>query len=272
MEHTELLKKLNTFYIYANKGFYMDEVFAEKKYAIAYSKNISDCYWNYVINLDIDTKEFCEVHKEITAKMKALKRDVCYIVSPLYESVYQNRKEIFEANGMQELFCEGWQVFDKFNELDKIETNCTYNIVLAKTDDMKMFAAMNTECFHTGDPEDPYGTLSDEYLTVYENYKEEENANYTRDFFVIKENNHIIGVSVSVYGDGICGIYGLAIKKEYRGKGIGKEALKKQLQICKEKNIKVAFLQTEEGFYPADMYRKFGFKDVCSVYAYAEKK
>ena len=35
----------------------------------------------------------------------------------------------------------------------------------------------------------------------------------------------IVGVTVSVYGEEICGIYGLAIKKEYRKHEVGKEYL-----------------------------------------------
>lgn len=29
--------------------------------------------------------------------------------------------------------------------------------------------------------------------------------------------------------------------------------------------------RTENGFYPADLYRKIGFKDVCNVYYYVKK-
>lgn len=76
---------------------------------------------------------------------------------------------------------------------------------------------------------------------------------------------------MSVFDNEIFGIYGIAIMKEYRGKGIGTESIKQQLNICKQKNIKIAFLQTEEGFYPADLYRKIGFKDVCNVYYYVKK-
>ena len=69
----------------------------------------------------------------------------------------------------------------------------------------------------------------------------------------------------------IYGIYSLAIKKEYRSKGIGKEVLKQQLQMCKSKNIDIAYLQTELGFYPNKMYKKFGFEDLCVVYYYLRK-
>ena len=51
-----------------------------------------------------------------------------------------------------------------------------------------------------------------------------------------------------------------------------KEIIKQQLQICKNKKLKLAFLQTEEGYYPADTYRKLGFKDVCLKYYYIKRK
>ena len=59
--------------------------------------------------------------------------------------------------------------------------------------------------------------------------------------------------------------------KEFRGKGIGTECLKQQLMICKKKDRKIAFLQTEEGYYPAELYRKIGFKDICTAYYYVKK-
>lgn len=39
----------------------------------------------------------------------------------------------------------------------------------------------------------------------------------------------------------------------------------------KDRELKLAFLQTEEGYYLADTYRKLGFKDVCTEYYYIKK-
>lgn len=40
--------------------------------------------------------------------------------------------------------------------------------------------------------------------------------------------------------------------------------------MCKDKNL-IAFIQTEDGFYPAKLYRKMGFRDVAIEYYYQEK-
>ena len=85
-------------------------------------------------------------------------------------------------------------------------------------------------------------------------------------------NNEIVGVTQGIYDNEIYGIYGLAVKKGFRCKGIGKEIIKKQLHMCKNKKLKIAFLQTENDFYPADIYRKIGFKDVCIEYYYKINK
>lgn len=272
MNNMDLIKRLNRFYIYANEGFYIDNVFDKKNYIIAYSKNVSDFDCNYITNLEIKNKDdFKKLHEEIKTEMIKLNRKVCYIISPINDNLYKNRKDIFDDKLFEEVNNEVWQIFDDFDNLDKIKKHSTLDIRLEKADDMKNFAMATYECFNTGDKEDPYSLLDNGYIDIYQNYKESEDTKYKKEFYYVKIDNEIVGVTVSVYGDGICGIYGLAIKKEYRKKGIGKEVLRKQLSICKDKNVDIAFLQTEDGFYPAETYRKFGFKDVCNVYFYIEK-
>ena len=271
MDNLELLNKLDTFYIYSNQGLYIENIFEKEKYIMTYSSKIDDIYSNYVINLKAKSKEeFDIINKEVKTKMEKLDRNVCYIVTPFDGHLYENRKNIFENNAFKEAENEVWQIFDDLDKIDEIYTNCNLNITLERTKDMGKFAKLNDECFSTDDIDDPYGSLNSGYINAYKSYLEEENK-YKKEFYFIKLDNELIGVTVSVYGKDICGLCGLAIKKEYRRKGIGKEVLKKQLQICKDKNKKFAFLQTEEGFYPAKLYRKIGFKDVCNVYYYTLK-
>ena len=81
----------------------------------------------------------------------------------------------------------------------------------------------------------------------------------------------IVGVTNVLYNEEIFGIYALAIFSEYRNKGIGKSVVKQLLNKCKELNMKMAFLQTEKGFYPEAMYKKMGFKEICTDYYYQKK-
>ncbi len=72
-----------------------------------------------------------------------------------------------------------------------------------KASDMKKLAIINDECFSTGDKEDTYGLLDKGCIDIYENYVESTNSKYKREFYFVKLNNEIVGVTVSVYGDGI---------------------------------------------------------------------
>ena len=105
---------------------------------------------------------------------------------------------------------------------------------------------------------------------IYANYTKPQN-NFTCEFLFAKINNEIVGITQGVYDNEIYGIYGLAVKKQFRNQGIGKEIVKQQLQMCKNKNLQLAFLQTEDAYYPADIYRKLGFEDVCMKYYYRKK-
>ena len=135
---------------------------------------------------------------------------------------------------------------------------------------MNEFADYVISCYKTDEEDDPYGELDEGYSLCYKNYKQVYD-DIESEFYYIKVDDKIVGTTQSVYNNKICGIYSLALKKEYRNKCIGKEALKEQLKICSQKNINVAYLQTELGFYPNKMYKKFGFKDLCVVYYYLKK-
>lgn len=269
MSNIELLKKLNEFYIYANQGLYIDKVYNKNKYMIAYSEKVPDTECNYVTNLDVKSQEdFKQIIKNAKSEMDSLKRNACYKISPLDGKLYKDREKYFAPKDFKETDNEVWQIFEDFNSLDNVGKFTDFNVELEKTNDMKQFAHMTYDCFNAVDEEDPYAAMNKGYINIYENFKEHPDSKYKHEFYYIKSNNEIVGVITLVFGDGICGIYGLGIAKKHRKKGIGKEALRKLINQCRHKNVDMAFLQTEEGFYPADMYRKIGFKDACHVYFY----
>ncbi len=265
MKELELLEKLNKFYIYANEGLYIDKIIKNATYTMTYSKYVKDYDCNYVIDVNSNGN-----FDEIEAEMKKVDRIPCYIITPL-SNIYKDRDLIFDKNKYDESSNEVWQIYEDFNNIEKINSKCILNVELEKTNDMKKISEITYKSFCTGDKSDPYGDFDSGYLKLYENYDKKSETSYTREFYFIKVNNEIVGCTVSVFDDEIFGIYGIAIMKKYRGKGIGTEAIKQQLNICKKKDKKIAFLQTEEGFYPAELYRKIGFKDICNVYYYVKK-
>ena len=211
-------------------------------------------------------EEFDNIILDASSKMKVKNRAVAIAVLPYMQEVYKHR-EIFFDNNYEFVSNEVWQISDNFEELDNIKSNCDLKVKLEKTTDMKLYSEEMIKAYQTGDKDDPYGDLDSIYKEVYESYKKVENE-YTDEFFFVKVNDEIVGITSGVYDDEIYGIYGLAVKKDFRCIGIGKEIIKQQLKICKDKNLKLAFLQTEDGYYPADTYRKLGFKDVCTEYYY----
>ena len=158
------------------------------------------------------------------------------------EEIY-NKREIFFDSSYELVSNEVWQIFDNFEELEDIKTNCSLNVKLEKTTDMKLYSEEMIKAYQTGDKDDPYGDLDSVYKEVYENYKNVE-SEYTDEFYFAKVNDEIVGITSDVYDDEIYGIYGLAVKKDFRCRGIGKEIIKQQLQMCKDKKLKLAFLQT----------------------------
>ena len=266
----KLIKKLNQFNMYANIGFQFDGIDKFEKYSIAYNNIIKDYWYNFITDIKANNKEeFDKIILDASNKMKEKDREVAIAILPYMEEIY-NHREIFFDKNYELVSNEVQQIFDNLEEVDNINTNCSLNVTLEKTTDMKLYSEEMINAYQTGDEDDPYGDLDSIYKEVYANHKKIENA-YTEEFFYAKVNDQIVGVTSSIYDNEIYGIYGLAVKKDFRCKGIGKEIIKQQLQMCRDKKLKIAFLQTEEGYYPADTYRKLGFKDVCTEYYYIKR-
>ena len=268
------LKLIKDIYNMDIKGFEgLDfKVINKNNYEITYNENIKDCYSNFISNFDVNNKEdFCSIIDDTDKFFNSINRKTTVYLIPYMKELYNNKEKYFNKENFELISTEVWQTYTDFDKLDKIITNCNFNITLEETTDMKQYADVVMQCYQSGDEDDPYGDLDDGYRQGYMNYKQIYNDIKVK-FYYIKMNDEIVGTTQGVYNDNLYGIYSLAIKKDYRNKGIGKEALKKQLEICKNENIQIAYLKTEQDFYPSKMYRKLGFKDLCEVYYYIKNR
>lgn len=266
----KLVKDIYDFHVKCFNGLDFNVIYKDN-YDIVYSKYISDSYSNFISNFDVNSKdEFNNIISEANKTFSDINKKTTIYLIPYMKNLYQNRENYFDKDTFELASTEVWQSYTDFDKLDEIKTNCEFNVTLEATTDMEKYADMVMQCYQSDDKDDPYGDLDDGYKQGYINYKELYN-DIKSEFYFIKVNDEIVGTTQSVYNSELYGIYSLALKNGYRGKGIGKEVLKQQLEMCKNKNIKVAYLQTEQDFYPAKMYRKLGFKDLCEVYYYLKK-
>lgn len=256
----KLIKKLEYFHLYSSLGFTFSGVDKYEKYNIFYHNQIKDVYFNFITDINANTKEdFDKIMQEASTKIKAKNRDIVVYTSPTKKTFLYDAYELVSS--------EVWQIYKDLNKIKFIKTNCPFEVTLEPTNDMKLYSEELIKAYQTGDPQDPYGDLDITYQEVYANYTKPQN-NFTYEFLFAKINDEIVGITQGVYDNEIYGIYGLAVKKQFRNQGIGKEIVKQQLQMCKNKNLKLAFLQTEDGYYPANLYRKLGFEDICLKYYY----
>ena len=256
--HKKWLKELNY------------EVIKKEDYEIIYNKNIKDCYSNFISNFDVkDIDEFKKIISESEKDFsKANRTPVIYLI-PFMNELYNNKDKYFAENKFELISTEAWQIFNDFSKLENMKMNCKFDVKLELATDMEEYAKCLMACYKTDDEDDPYGGLDDGYKLNYINHRKIYD-DIENEFYLIKADDKIVGTTQSIHNNKICGLYSLAIKNEYRNKSIGKEVLKQQLEICKSKNINTVYLQTEEGFYPYEMYKKFGFKDLCMVYYYSK--
>lgn len=67
-----------------------------------------------------------------------------------------------------------------------------------------------------------------------------------------------------VYHGGIAGIYNVATKPDYRGKGIGTAVTLAPLMAAKKKGYEIAWLESSE--MAEKLYKRIGFREYCRFF------
>lgn len=270
-EKKSFIEKLHKFNCESNIGITVSEVKDLEKFKVVYSNLISDYWWNFIYSIKANNKEELDRVIDLAEReMNKINRKMCISISSIDGDIYEKKEQLFESNQYELLCSESWQIYTDFENVENIKTNCDLDITIEKANDMDLFGKTMYRAFSSGKEEDPYGELDCLYMEVYKKY-EPINKDYTQEFYFIKCEDKIVGVTNVLYNEEIFGIYALAIFSEYRNKGIGKNIVKQLLNKCKKLNRKMAFLQTEKGFYPEEMYKKMGFKEICTDYYYQKK-
>ncbi len=167
----ELIKKLNYFNIYANLGFQFDGIDKFENYSIAYSNEIKDYWYNFITDIKAENKEnFDKIILDAIPKMKVKNRDVTIAVLPFMKEIYSH-PEMFFDNTYELVSNEVWQIFDDFDNIKNIKSNCSLNVKLEKTTNMKLYSEEMLKAYQTGEKDDPYGNLDSIYKEVYANHK-----------------------------------------------------------------------------------------------------
>ena len=83
-------------------------------------------------------------------------------------------------------------------------------------------------------------------------------------FFVTKINNLVVGYVILWHYNNEMTICNLAVKKEYRNQGIGKQLLNYAIEIAKNKNVSQIFLEVRtKNIIAKKLYESFGFKPIA---------
>jgi N-acetylglutamate synthase-like GNAT family acetyltransferase len=258
----ELVSKIEEFSINCCKGFMYSEVINLENGKLIYSDKIEDCFWNYIIGINVDSKfEFDHVWKANRKYLIDRNRAPVFYITPSSNILYN---QILLPDYMKIESKEAWMIFDKFENLPKSKENENIKITIDDNADLKYFADVFMESYSCSSEEDPYGEMPEYYRSVVENYIND-NSEYIKKFYIVKHKEQGIACALSITKEDMALIAFVGTIKEYRNKGICKTLMNRILNDLKDKSVKLAYLQTEEGFIPEKLYSSLGFEKVCTA-------
>ncbi len=259
----ELIRKLDNFTINCNLNFLISNIIDLENGKFVYSENIEDSFWNFISNINVESKEdFNKVWKINRQLMLNKERTPTLYITP-NSNLINNYKEILPKY-MKIESEEIWMLFTDFESLNDYENNTDLDLKITTSNNLTKFADVFMKSYSTVSEEDPYGEMPEYYRTAVLNYKNN-NDTYNKTFYTISINNIDVSCAMTIVKDDIALIGFVGTIKDYRGKGICKNLMNKILNDLKQNNVKFAYLQTEKGFIPEKLYSKLGFQTVCKA-------
>lgn len=265
MVDSSLIKKLDEFNSNGQMGMYVSARMKLEKGELIFSNIIEDTYWNYINNLNVESKnEFQEIWDKYRKVMINRKRVPCINVLPT-SNMYDKVKEYF---GEKLYNCANnlWMIHDKSFKIEKKELDKEYTIEITK--DKKAFADVMLDSFNSNNPNEPYGATPTYYRYGIYNSFECKNE-YKKVHYLVRHNGIPVSIATAIVKDGIVCLDNVATIPSYRNKGICGALITRILDDFKDEDI--IFLQTEKGSYLEKFYNALGFKELFVGKLYCEK-
>lgn len=248
------MKKLDEFTINCNKGLLVTDIKTLENGKFVYSDLIEDSIWNFIADINVKTKEEFEIIWKHNRKFMLKKNRIPSLYITPSSNIINNYKKILPDYMKIESY-EAWMIFNDFGNIVEEEID----IEISSNPSLKEFVDTFMSAYSSVSETDPYGELPEYYRTKMLNYKKNK-SDYKVTFYVAYMNKIPVATALTIEKENIALIGFVGTILEYRNKGIFKKLMKRVLIDLKNKKIKIAFLQTEEGFIPEKLYTKIGFK------------
>lgn len=262
----EKMRKLVDLHFSGQVKIGSSEMIEKKDYAISYSKFIQDCYWNmaHLKNVDIHLEK---VWQNIKNDMKELNRQpILYLTSNIDDEKVEKQ---LKNCSLENLYTDAWMMVEDLKNFKNYESKIDVEISQVKEEEKEEFIGAIMDGFSSDDPEDPYGTLPEEYREIY--HLEFEDPSYHKLEYCGKYQGKMIATANLWWKEECAIIYTVSTSKKYQRKGVCKKMMSHIIKDLESIGIKTVCVQTEEGFYTEKVYESMGFRKVMLGRAYAEK-
>ena len=260
------LEKLTDIHFNGQIKIGSSEKMERQDYDIQYSKRICDYYWNYAFlkNADVDLKT---VWQNIKMDMEKLNRQpVLYLMSNVDNAKIEQQ---LENCNLEHIYTDVWLVVDDLAHFKNYESNIDVEISQVKAKEKEEFIQAIMDGFSSDDPEDPYGTLPEEYRAIY--YLEFTDKTYHKLEYCGKYQGKMIATANVWHKGDTAIVYTVSTHKKYQKQGVCKKMMSQMIKDFRELGIKTVCVQTEQGFYTEQVYKKMGFREAMLGKTYGEK-
>lgn len=252
---------------------YLSNSIRKQDYDIYYSELIDDEYWNlaYLKNNEVSLKETFEKIKIDMSKLN--RRPIVYITSNINNS---NLQEEIDNSNLNLLYTDVWMILDNLKKFESYKSKVDFSVYKVDKTLKNKFIQAVMDGFSGDNPEDPYESLSDGYKISLEKSFNENNSEYKNIHYLGMKGQEAISTATVVYrkseGTGKAIIYNVTTNKKYQRNGVCKQMMSDIIKDLIKLNIDEVCVQTEEGFYTEQVYKKMGFKEKILGKAYAENE
>ncbi len=249
-------------------NLYMSNKIEKQNYDIYYSDLIDDEYWNfaYLKNREVSLND---IFNEIKLSINKLDRKpIIYIISNIIDLKLQ---EDIEKSKLKSLYTDVWMTLDNLEQFESYKSKINFSVYKVDEALKEQFIQAVMDGFSGDNPEDPYESLSDGYKIALEKSFNKNNSEYKIIHYLGKKEQESICTATAVYKGSKAIIYNVTTNKKYQRNGVCKQMMSDIIKDLIKLNINEICVQTEQGFYTEQVYRKMGFIERLLGKAYIRK-